>query len=291
MSRTGTSETNFRFTHKALEELPPHDPSSPSAQMEYCDLECTGLRFNKGKTGRCFWFMRYRWRGRKCIIKLGEFPGMSLKQARERGWEIRSMVTRGEDPRAAREQKKMMLTLREFVDEQYLPQAKATTRRPDVIISRLNTGALKHLGDRHLDCITTRDVQVFHTAMRHSIRGSRSNWYPVVANAGDLVAEELKVLVSAHGNAVMQCSLDEAGKAVNARIIGDLDPKQRLTFDLVRQRGETDAGELMKAHGDSAQKVVQTAWNNRLAALVNLGLIVELSQGRAKRYRPLLMEE
>lgn len=175
MYRNGTSATHFRFTQKALEDLPPHDPDSPSSQMELCDAECTGLRFNKAKTGRCFWFMRYRWRGRKYTLKLGEFPGMNLKEARQRGWEIRGMLARGEDPRAAREERMRMPTLREFVEQQYLPQAKATTRRPDVIISRLNTGALKHLGDRHLDCISTRDVQMFHTAVREGRSPTTAN--------------------------------------------------------------------------------------------------------------------
>jgi len=45
----------------------------------------------------------------------------------------------------------------------------------------------------------------------------------------------------------------------------------------------------MREHGES-EGVKQTAWNNRLAALAGLGLVVELSQGRAKRYRPLFME-
>ena len=45
----------------------------------------------------------------------------------------------------------------------------------------------------------------------------------------------------------------------------------------------------MHEHGQG-EKVKQTAWNNRLAALANLGLILELNQGRAKRYRTLFAE-
>ena len=33
--------------------------------------------------------------------------------------------------------------------------------------------------------------------------------------------------------------------------------------------------------------VQQTAWNNRLAALAAVGLVVEVSAGRTKRYKPL----
>lgn len=126
---------------------------------------------------------------------------------------------------------------------------------------------------------------------RDTVRHRRSNFYPVVANANDLVAGELKILVEQQGDVLMLCLLDERGRPKEPHLVGDLDPKQRITFDLVRQRGETDAAELMREHGKSEKKEVgQTAWNNRLAALAGLGLVVELSQGRAKRYRPLLME-
>jgi hypothetical protein len=36
------------------------------------------------------------------------------------------------------------------------------------------------------------------------------------------------------------------------------------------------------------ETVGSTAWNNRLSSLVALGLIIELSYGRTKRYKPLL---
>ena len=126
-------------------------------------------------------------------------------------------------------------------------------------------------------------------SFRDTVRGRRSNFYPVIANANDLVADELSVLVAPYGDVLMLCSLDENGQAHQPRLAGDLDPKQRVTFDLVRERGETDAAELMREHGKS-EGVQQTAWNNRLASLAGLGLLVELSQGRAKRYRPLFME-
>jgi hypothetical protein len=46
----------------------------------------------------------------------------------------------------------------------------------------------------------------------------------------------------------------------------------------------------MRMYGKKEKTTAQTAWNNRLSALATLGLVVELSQGRAKRYRPLFAE-
>lgn len=127
-------------------------------------------------------------------------------------------------------------------------------------------------------------------SFRDGVRRRRSNFYPVIANASDLVAEELKVLVGSRGDVLMLCSLDADGNPHQPRLVGELDPKQRMTFDLVQQRGETGAAELMREYGEAEKTTVQTAWNNRLSALASLGLVVELSQGRMKKYRPLFME-
>jgi hypothetical protein len=126
-------------------------------------------------------------------------------------------------------------------------------------------------------------------AYRNTVRRCRSNFYPVIANANQVVEEELKVLVSTDGDVLMLCLLDENELPREPRLVGKLDPKQRLTFDLVQQRGVTDAAELMRDHGEG-ENIKKTAWNNRLAALANLGLVVESSEGRTKRYRTLLAE-
>ena len=122
---------------------------------------------------------------------------------------------------------------------------------------------------------------------RNTVRQRRSKFYPIIANANVAVMEELTILLDPRGDVLMLCALDEGGEAHAPQLLGKLDPKQRFTFALVRERGETDASELMQKHGDK-EGVKQTAWNNRLASLAGLGLIVELSEGRNKRYRPLL---
>ena len=141
-----------------------------------------------------------------------------------------------------------------------------------------------------VDVATASFLRESVLSFRDTVRGHRSNFYPVIANASELVGDELKVLMVARGDVFMLCSLDDSGKPQHPHLIGKLDPKQHITFDLVQQHRETGAAELMREHGESEKTTVQTAWNNRLAALANLGLVVELSQGRAKRYRPLFVE-
>ena len=125
-------------------------------------------------------------------------------------------------------------------------------------------------------------------AFRDIIRGRRSQFYPIVANMNDVVRDEFVELLRARGGALMTCNKCEDGRVKDATLLGELDPKQRRTFELVQQHGETGAAELMRKYGESERIKHSTAWNNRLAALASMGLIMEVSQGRAKRYRPLM---
>ncbi|GAB4124891.1 MAG: hypothetical protein Tsb0027_23610 [Wenzhouxiangellaceae bacterium] len=121
---------------------------------------------------------------------------------------------------------------------------------------------------------------------RDIVRRRWTNYYPVVANTNDTVTEELSMLLDPQRDVLMLCTLSEYGVPGAARLVGKLEPKQRITFDLVKTLGEADAGELMRA-ANGSERVGQTAWNNRLASLSRLGLLMETSYGRAKRYRPL----
>jgi hypothetical protein len=125
---------------------------------------------------------------------------------------------------------------------------------------------------------------------RDVIRGRDSLYYPVVANPNEMVRDELLELARARGDVFMTCALAKDGTVSQPALAGDLEAKQLLTFTLVQQRGETDAGELMREYGKDEKMRHATAWNNRLSALASTGLIVETRQGRLKRYRPLFQE-
>jgi hypothetical protein len=123
-------------------------------------------------------------------------------------------------------------------------------------------------------------------AFRDAIRSRRSNYYPVIANINAEVREELEALLSRRSGVLMSCIAWD-GEVIETGLIGELDPKQRLTFDLVQERRETDAGELMRDFASTDPVKSPTAWNNRLASLAMLGLVAEVSQGRSKRYKPI----
>lgn len=121
---------------------------------------------------------------------------------------------------------------------------------------------------------------------KESVRRRWPNYYPVVANANEAITEELLILLTPQRDVLALCSLDEGGNPSCPRLLGNLEAKQRITFDLVQALGEADAREL-KRDSSRGESVGQTAWNNRLATLARNGLLMELSHGRAKKYRPL----
>lgn len=122
---------------------------------------------------------------------------------------------------------------------------------------------------------------------REATRTRRSNLYPVVSNANPTVKEELTDMLRLRSEAMLSCNLSDEGSAREVELLGSLDPKHRQTLDLVLRLGETDAGTLLRDYGED-DAVSRTAWNNRLATLAGLGLLVEVSQGRTKRYKPVL---
>jgi hypothetical protein len=123
--------------------------------------------------------------------------------------------------------------------------------------------------------------------LQRLIRSRRSKHYLVIANACPAVRDDLEVLARAGGLVFLTCTLDAAGEVSKAGIIGTLEPKAQVTFELVCESGETDAKELMHVNA-GREDVGHTAWNNRLAGLVELGLVAEYTAGKAKRYRPVL---
>lgn len=136
----------------------------------------------------------------------------------------------------------------------------------------------------NVDVATASFLRESVLAFRDHVRRQRSPYYPVVANPNETVRDELLEVVRSRGGALMACRLSAEGGVLETMLVGELEPKQRMTFELVTTRGETDAGELMRDHTDTRHA---TAWNNRLAALAALGLVMEVPRGRTKRYRSL----
>jgi hypothetical protein len=120
---------------------------------------------------------------------------------------------------------------------------------------------------------------------RDYCRNSRPNLYPVLANVGVKVREELDGLLQLKGDAVVVCDLNGGGHVKSAAIVGKLDPKQRITLAAVLKARRADASSLA-AHDRELKN--PTAWNNRLASLAAKGILRETQTGRSKTYEPVV---
>jgi integrase len=159
-----------------LEALPAHDPDSPSREMEYSDAEVVGLRLLASKTGRRFFYFRYRFRGRKRALRIGEFPSVSLKDARQRCHEAKAALARDADPASDRDARRGVPTFAAFA-ETYLAWAKENKRswRDDEV--RLNLELLPRFGARTLDNLAPREIQAMHAEIRERTSNSTANRY------------------------------------------------------------------------------------------------------------------
>lgn len=121
-------------------------------------------------------------------------------------------------------------------------------------------------------------------AYRNHVRDHVPMLYPVIANASQAVVDELAMLLQLRNDAFVACSLGSGDAASNPRILGIVDGKQQDALREVLERGETDAPTLAKTTPDQKP----TVWNNRLTALVAKGLLMEVGNGKTKRYRAVL---
>jgi integrase len=152
----------FPFTKRAIEALPSHDPDSPSREMEYADAECTGLHLRVSKNSRRFFQHRYRYLGRKMCLSLGEFPAVSVQDARQRVSEHKALLARDKDPSVERGKVRADLTFEEFATKHYLPHAKAHKQTWDDDKNQIEKRLSPVLGKLRLQAITPRDVALVH---------------------------------------------------------------------------------------------------------------------------------
>ena len=170
----------IRFSPRQIDALPPQDRDARAAMAEYSDTEVVGLKLAVSKTGRKYFWHRYRFRGRKRMIKLGEYPSVGVAQARQMVHDNKNMLGRDLDPADERSKKHAIPTLSEFATEEYLPYAKQHKRswQDDESKLRLEIGLM--LGDVQLTAITTRDVMQVHAAVKKRATAATANRYLIL---------------------------------------------------------------------------------------------------------------
>ena len=136
---------------------------------------------------------------------------------------------------------------------------------------------------RGIDVATTSFLREGPLAFRRFLRTQSSKLYPIVANANDHIVDELQLFLASQNDAVFACALSSGDKSSKLRLLGRLDEKQALTLESVKRLGEVDASRLASSRTEPGIRA--NAWNNRLASLVQKGLIMESLEGRTKKFR------
>lgn len=175
MTYRANTSRKFAFTKKAIEALPAHDPASPSREMEYADIECIGLHLRVSKNGRRFFQHRYRFLGRKQCISLGEFPAVSVQDARLRVGEHKALLARDKDPSVERGRVRADLTFEEFASQHYLPHAKAHKQTWENDKCQIEKRLNPILGKHRLQAITSRDVSLVHAREKERTTACTAN--------------------------------------------------------------------------------------------------------------------
>ena len=81
------------LTELALKNLKPKE-------KRYLARDDQGLYIEVNPTGRKYWKVRYMLDGKAIKITLGEYPHVSLKEARQKRDDVKGLVVTGEEPPA-----------------------------------------------------------------------------------------------------------------------------------------------------------------------------------------------
>jgi len=174
---TQRKKRKFNFTKQGLESLPPHDKSKQGGNgTEYTDAQTRGLKAIIGPTGHISFLFRYTFNGRKSSIALGEWPALSVEAARKKAMRYRLQIDDGIDPKHEREERKNILTYREYLLDVYMPQhskvRKESWYEDELKIKNILNPAMGHL---RLDTITTRDISALHNSEKERTSPTSAN--------------------------------------------------------------------------------------------------------------------
>lgn len=168
------------FTKTFIDSLPPHKKDAKSREAEYSDQQVIGLRVLVSKNGRKFFHLRYRFQKRKKVISIGEFPAVSVQQARQRAYEYKNQLSNGLDPLIERNKQSNNLTFKEFAEKEYIPHAKENKVSWADDVSKLEKHMYPAFGHLPLSSISTKQLQKYQSKIKTRNSPSTSNRHMTV---------------------------------------------------------------------------------------------------------------
>jgi integrase len=229
-----TENRQFRFSQKLVDALPSHNKDSASAMVEYSDVEVIGLKLAVSKSGHKFYWHRYRFNGKKRMLKLGEHPSLNVNQARQMVNDNKNLLAQDLDPAGERNNRRRVPTFLEFAEQTYLPQARLHKRSWKDDESKIRRDIGKMIGDISISDVSTADLMQLHTTVAHRTSMGTANRYLALISGILSLAMRCDVITKNAARGVKKfkeaeprtrfLSSDELGRFITA-----LDKSDRIT--------------------------------------------------------------
>ena len=165
----------FRFTKRAIDALPPHDPNSASTDTEYSDTDTKGLRCCVNKKGQKSFLLRYSFNGKKRATKLGDYGPLDVEAARKKAMEIHRKVSDGIDPRATPAASPAVPSFLDFWTKDYVTDAGNRKRSFNDDAIKMKLYMLPVFGSTPIDQITNTDINRYFTGLTDPVRCKAAN--------------------------------------------------------------------------------------------------------------------
>lgn len=135
------------------------------------DGELKGFGLRVRPSGRKFYLAQYRFKGRTRRLMLGEHGRLTPDQARAKAFAALNAVAHAQDPAEARDIDRQAVTLRQFIETNYLPDAekglvtyRGRPKKPGTLVvdrGRIRRHILPLLGSRKVPDISAQDCARF----------------------------------------------------------------------------------------------------------------------------------
>lgn len=183
----------------------------------------------------------------------------------------------------------IVLDIKELYGQPILAGAGNGQEFLSILIGRLpndRQSILVALDLRRVDIVTASFFRTAFRALRDYVR-SMSVGSLVFMNANNTTREEIELYADSTNDVFILAAFDKQGEIETPRLAGRIDDKQARALQALLDYGEAHAAELC-TNMPEVPPVSPSAWNNRLTALAAKGIVIERSEGRLKKYRPIL---
>jgi integrase len=132
-------------------------------KIVYWDTNIKGFILEVRSSGGKTYAIRYKdQHNRQCQYKIGSHKDLTFEKARRAAEIARGKVVLGQDPAGDKRTKRMVPTLKYFIQFNYIPYITQNKRSFKADVSMLRCHIQPQLGSRHMDKITSQAVNDFH---------------------------------------------------------------------------------------------------------------------------------